>query len=133
MRIGFMGTHHGMTAAQERVFRSMLAGHKGAALHHGDGVGADAQAHEVARSLKRDITIHPPINGGHRAWKESSDVRAPRPYLSRCKNIVAETDMLIVAPAETQEQRRSGTWSTVRFARKLGRPVFVILPDGTVT
>jgi bifunctional non-homologous end joining protein LigD len=35
-------------------------------------------------------------------------------------------------PAEPEEQLRSGTWSTVRFAKKQGKPVFVILPDGTV-
>ena len=132
MRIGFIGSHHGMTPAQERVLRSMLTGHKGAALHHGDCVGADAQAHEVACSLGRDVTIHPPVNGAHRAWKASLDTRTPRPYLSRCKDIVRETDMLIAAPNEAKEQRRSGTWSTVRFARKLGKPVFVISPDGTL-
>jgi hypothetical protein len=132
MRIGFTGTHHGMTPAQVRVFRSILSGHKGAALHHGDCVGADAQAHEVACSLGRDVTIHPPVIGAQRAWKTSPDIRAPRPYLSRSKDIVRETDMLIAAPAEAKEQRRSGTWSTVRFARKLGKPVFVISPDGMV-
>ena len=131
MRIGFTGTHHGMTPAQVRVLRSILSGHKGAALHHGDCVGADAQAHEVACSLGRDLTIHPPVNG-HRAWKTSRDIRTPRPYLSRCKDIVRETDMLIAAPGEEKEQRRSGAWSTVRFARKLAKPVFVISPNGTV-
>jgi bifunctional non-homologous end joining protein LigD len=35
-------------------------------------------------------------------------------------------------PAEPEEQLRSGTWSTVRFAKKQGKPVFLILPDGTV-
>ena len=63
----------------------------------------------------------------------SPDIRTPRPYLSRNKDIVRETDMLIATPAEAEEQRRSGTWSTIRFARKLGKPVFVIWPDGTVT
>ena len=80
----------------------MLSGCKGAALHHGDCVGADAQAHEVACSLGRDVTIHPPVNGAHRAWKASHDIRTPRPYLSRCKDIVRETDMLIAAPVEDQ-------------------------------
>jgi hypothetical protein len=122
-----------MTPAQERMFRSMLSGQKGAALHHGDCIGADAQAHEVACSLGREVTIHPPVNGTIRAWKTSPDIRAARPYLSRYKAIVCETDMLIAAPAEAEEQRRSGTWATVRFARKLGKPVCVIAPDGTAT
>lgn len=102
-------------------------------MHHGDCVGAHAQAHEVACSFGREVTIHPPISGANRACKTSPDIRTPRPYLSRNKDIVRETDMLIATPAEAEEQRRSGTWSTIRFARKLGKPVFVIWPDGTVT
>ncbi len=78
------------------------------------------------------MTIHPPSNDRVRAWKGSPDIRAPKRYLTRNKDIVRETDILIAAPAEIEEQIRSGTWSTVRYARKLGKPVFVILPDGTV-
>jgi hypothetical protein len=59
-------------------------------------------------------------------------MRPERPYLDRNKDIVRETASLIAAPAEPEEQLRSGTWSTVRFARKQGKPVFLILPDGTV-
>ena len=110
----------------------MLSTYGSAAVHHGDCIGADAQAHEIACTLGREVTIHPPTSGTYRAWKTGSDVRAPKAYLTRNKDIVRETDMLIAAPAETTEQVRSGTWSTVRFARKLGKRVFVILPDGTV-
>jgi hypothetical protein len=78
------------------------------------------------------VTIHPPDNDRERAWKTSPDIRAPKAYLTRNKDIVRETDILIAAPAETEEQIRFGTWSTVQYARKLGKPVFVILPDGTV-
>ena len=82
--------------------------------------------------MGRQVTIHPPKNDRTRAWKASPDIRAPKAYLTRNKDIVRETDMLISAPAETEEQIRSGTWSTVRFARGLGKLVFLILPDGTV-
>jgi hypothetical protein len=53
-------------------------------------------------------------------------------YLPRNKNIVRATASLIATPFEFVEILRSGTWSTVRFARKLGKPVFLILPGGTV-
>lgn len=132
MRIGFTGTRHGMTPAQEQALRGMLAARHGATLHHGDCIGADAQAHEVASLLGRSVTIHPPKEAAMRAWKASPDIRAPKAYLTRNKDIVRETEFLIAAPAETEEQMRSGTWSTVRFARRLGKPVFLILPDGTV-
>ena len=86
MRIGFIGSHHGMTPAQMQVLHSMLTGHKGAALHHGDCVGADAQAHEVACSLGRDVTIHPPVNGTHRAWETHAI-----PALRDLTSVVART------------------------------------------
>jgi predicted Rossmann fold nucleotide-binding protein DprA/Smf involved in DNA uptake len=50
----------------------------------------------------------------------------------RNKVIVRETEILIAVPAETMEQHRSGTWSTVRYARKLERAVCIIRPDGTL-
>ena len=55
-----------------------------------------------------------------------------KPYLDRNKDIVLETQTLVATPAETTEQLRSGTWSTVRYARKLKRPAVLILPDGTI-
>ena len=70
----------------------------------------------------------------YRAWREVPQqmMRRERPYLDRNKDMVRETAWLIAAPAEPEEQLRSGTWSTIRFARKLGKPVFLIFPDGTV-
>jgi hypothetical protein len=59
-------------------------------------------------------------------------MRPERTYLERNKDIVRESASLIAAPLQAEEQQRSGTWSTVRFARKIGKPVFLILPDGTV-
>jgi predicted Rossmann fold nucleotide-binding protein DprA/Smf involved in DNA uptake len=58
--------------------------------------------------------------------------RAEKPYLARNRDIVLETIALIAAPAEPQERIRSGTWSTVRFAKKQGKTVILILPDGTI-
>jgi hypothetical protein len=132
MRIGFTGTQRGMTEPQKRTLHALLKAHNGTALHHGDCVGADAEAHDVARAIGLDITIHPPRIDAKRAWKTSADVRKPRDYLARNKDIVRETAMLIATPSEEVEQLRSGTWSTVRFARELGRPVYVIGPDGTL-
>jgi predicted Rossmann fold nucleotide-binding protein DprA/Smf involved in DNA uptake len=80
------------------------------------------------------IMLHPPTNSSERAWREvPKHMRCEKkPFLERNKDIVLETASLIAAPDATEEQMRSGTWSTVRFPRKLGKPVFLILPDGTV-
>lgn len=131
--IGFTGTRQGMTPTQRAAVRELLAAHPGAVLHHGDAIGADAQAHDIAIALRCSVVVHPPTDGKDRAFKPSPDIRAPRPYLDRNRDIVRETTMLIAVPAEAVEQHRSGTWSTVRYARKLGRPISIVLPDGSIS
>jgi hypothetical protein len=41
--------------------------------------------------------------------------------------------MLIAALGEKDEQLLSSTWSTVRYARRIGRSIYMVLPDGAVT
>jgi hypothetical protein len=55
-----------------------------------------------------------------RTFKAAADVRGPKPYLNRNRHIVRETALLIAVPNELTEQPRSGTWSTVRYAQRLG-------------
>ena len=105
-----------------------MASHSGVILHHGDAVGADAEAHDIAVELDCGIVIHPPDDVRQRAFKIAALNRAPRPYLDRNKVIVRETSFLIAAPAMEIEQLRSGTWSTVRYARRLGWPIHLLAP-----
>src|SRR5688500_12413561 len=108
-----------MTEAQRGTLRALLSELRGE-FHHGDAVGADAEAHDIAAALGCAIVIHPPAEARQRAFKPGPDIRPAKTYLIRNKNIVRETEMLIAAPAERIEQLRSGAWSTVRFARRLG-------------
>lgn len=130
--IGFTGTRQGMTEGQKGALHDLLASYTGTIFHHGDAVGADAEAHDIAAALGCTIVIHPPANETQRAFKTAGEIRAPRAYLDRNRDIVRETTLLIAVPAETTEQSRSGTWSTVRYARRLHRAVCVILPSGEV-
>ena len=132
--VGFTGTRAGMTPEQRRTLRIVLNKFPDCWLHHGDCVGADAEAHAIATALKREIILHPPDVDDLRAWCKAPPGRImiPRPYLVRNKHIVGNTHRLIAAPAEAVEQRRSGTWSTVRYARSRGKPIKIILPSGKV-
>lgn len=96
--------------------RDLLASYAAAILHHGDAIGADAEAHDIAIGLGCAIVVHPPAVETQRAFKAAAEIRAAKPYLVRNKDIVRETALLIAAPAEPVEQLRSGTWSTVRYA-----------------
>lgn len=134
--VGFTGTQEGMTAAQQRTFMGLLKAiarrHDECWLHHGDCIGADSDAHEIARDLGWKVELHPPDKSHKRAFKFAHVERETYPYLVRNQHIVEATTLLIATPAQEQEMLRSGTWSTVRRAWKLGRPIIIILPDGTV-
>ena len=143
LHVGFTGTRRGMTTRQELAFQRVLGG-LGAvtAFHHGDCIGADYQAHEIAAMLDIPIVIHPPIDGSRRAFCATStdlaswcvaEIRKPLPYLERNRAIVDASSVLIAVPYEARGSvPRSGTWSTVRYAVKRGVTVIVIRPDGTV-
>jgi hypothetical protein len=51
--------------------------------------------------------------------------------LERNLTIVQHSDIVIVTPKEDDEVQRSGTWATVRRARKLRRLIKHIRLDGT--
>jgi hypothetical protein len=137
--IGFTGTRQGMTRVQREVLANLLAKYpvgKNNWFHHGDCIGADAEADALARTFGYKICMHPPLHPEHRAWcqprSEQGDiVLTPVEYLIRNKLIVFSTEFLIGAPGEMEEQIRSGTWSTVRYARKLHRSITLVMPDGT--
>lgn len=131
--IGFTGTRKGMTSAQAAGVRHELVVAGATWLHHGDCLGADAQAHSIAVDLGIETEIHPPIGNSARAFCVGTITRRTEPYADRNRNIVSATALLIAASVEMQEEQRSGTWSTVRYARRMGKPVVIIWPDGLVS
>ncbi len=132
-RVGFTGTQRGMTEIQLAMFVTILAATSPDQLHHGDCVGADAQAHDAADAMGVRTVKHPPVNASKQANKAADETRPPRPYLVRNRNIVDETDALIAAPGEMEEKLRSGTWSTIRYAKRRGKRVTIVRPDGSVS
>lgn len=134
MRVGFTGTRRGLTERQEAGVLLLLA-HLGASeLHHGDCVGADAYAHALALEKGIRVILHPPTDPRERAFCCGATITLPAlPYLERNRKIVDMTEILIATPAEqTGEALRSGTWATVRYARKQGRRIYVVRPDGRI-
>lgn len=135
-RIGFTGTHYGMTTAQKDMLKALLGAivlSSTGEFHHGDCIGADSEAHDIALATGWLLpVIHPPTDDKKRAWKKAERIAEPLPYLQRNKVIVNETDQLIAAPQGYREVRKSGTWATVRYARTLRRPIRIIMPSGLV-
>lgn len=132
IKIGFTGTREGMTEAQKAVLFGMLLGFRDSIqLHHGDCIGADEQAHQIAIEMNVRVVIHPSDDSSARAFCLGSySMRFPKGYLDRDRDIVHDTELLIATPKENQEQRRGGTWFTIRYARSLAKPITIILPSG---
>jgi len=137
MNIGFTGTQQGMTKEQKNSFYYAINFKNnisdGSEFHHGDCIGADEQAVDIVMNLEFTIVCHPPIKTVKRAFTPSDYQRPPKDYLVRNHDIVDETDILIATPKEeTGEELRSGTWATVRYARKKGRKILIIRPSGKI-
>lgn len=142
-----------MTSAQkqtlfDRVMMFVGDDPKDWVFHHGDCVGGDATFDALAEAVEVGaIHIHPGVdsNGmspnraycgdyGNNAYRDDPDTvwYPAKPYLERNDDIAEASDVLIACPKAKEEQLRSGTWSTVRRARKRGKLVILIYPDGTV-
>lgn len=128
MIIGFTGTQQGMTSKQKAIFSEIVLGMAGE-FHHGDCIGADKESHDIINLLNHYKTVgHLPDKDDKRAFCYFDEIRDPKPYLERNKDIVNECDLLIACPKTAEETIRSGTWSTVRYARKVGKSYMVITP-----
>lgn len=133
MEVGFTGTRYGMNSAQMRTLSGILTQTTGlAAAHHGDCVDSDSQFHNICRERGTPVILHPPDQPTHRAYcPEAAEVREEADYLERNRQIVESSDCLIACPSGP-EKLRSGTWATIRHARKLGKPILIVEPDGKV-
>lgn len=134
MRIGFTGTRAGMTNSQKEYIATLLKGINPLALHHGDCIGADEEVHAIAQSLGIAIVVHPPLDTHQQAFVRGPviETKEPKEYLQRNQDIVDDTDYLLACPKENFMVTRSGTWYTVRYAKKVGRVTTLILPSGII-
>lgn len=120
------------------------------AFHHGGCIGGDDRLQWMIAQLKEELSAglrsHP---GGvcsprvimHRGstpdkWAlgcddNADEIREPRDNIERNHIMVDETDQLLACPSGKNEVTRSGTWATMRYARRMKKPVVIIFPDGS--
>jgi hypothetical protein len=111
-------------------------------VHGGEIDGCDRQFHDfmIEHGMNdAHIVIRPGDKRQHRYWRdrqidngESFILRMPKPYLERNDLIAMDCGRLLACPYELEEQLRSGTWATIRYARRYQRPITIIFPDGSV-
>lgn len=136
--IGFTGSRKGMTDDQQTALRQelrdLLDEHQGEDLdaHHGDANGGDTQFHAICQELNIPVVLHPSEDQKDRAFCQGAKAELPpRKFRQQSESIVNSSDILIAAPDGFQERPRgSGTWMTVRIARKAAKTCVLCYPDG---
>lgn len=137
-KVGFTGTSKGASEYQLRGLEERLKELKEDGFdefHHGLCIGADEQAAEIAKKLGYRIVAHPgfskknPDSLLYRSeFTGNDEVLTAKPHIDRDHDIVDSVAHMLATPLQREEQTRSGTWTTVRYARKQNRPTDVILP-----
>lgn len=137
VRVGITATRTPLVPPQSRQLGLSLAEARrnGAEyLHHGDCVGGDAMAHDIALPLGYKLVIHPPMFEDFRAWRDDgAEILEQKRYWARNRDIVEAVDLLIGCPkagTSLADWRKSGTWYTIRYAQEMNVPVQIIYPDG---
>ena len=124
MKVSFTGTRSGMSAWQKQQLEKFFLDHRGeiSVFVHGACMGADEEAHAIARKVfgkSLYIAILPSTAKTRVDGLDAQFVGARKLPLERDKDIVnLGADLLIATPKEMHEFPRSGTWATVRYARK---------------
>lgn len=138
MIVGFTGTREGCTPAQGGALARLVRDWEDMTeFHHGAAFGADTEAVTHVAYYQPGAAIHArpcDIKGAssYAALSASQVTHPARRPLDRNGDIVAACAALVVCPAGP-EVMRSGTWATVRRARKARRRMVFVWPDGSVT
>ena len=136
--IGFTGTREGMTERQRRTCKKTLEymceylGTYSRPVIHGGAIGADTQFHVIADDLGINIFVFPAHKDSFDYWSDKVafiNLFDPKPPLERNKEIVKRSTILIAAPYSLKEENRSGTWATIRYARKWENGIPIIILD----
>lgn len=143
MRIGFTGTSEGMLAHQRSTVRELmlqLIARKKLLPegHHGLCIGADAQFNDLCDELAVYTVGYPGVTKSGKPYKRATvlvcHTYPEKQFLKRNRDIVAAVDVMIATPRQFDEQwMGSGTWATIRYARKMKKELYIVWPDGTVT
>lgn len=143
MIVAFTGTQAGMTDFQkDKLYEALQSCSE---FIHGDCVGADAEANEIAiKAGVKIFTIYPSIfnakraycfnlrSGPYHEWIAVGDLRVrifpPKMPLERNQDIIRAGDKVIACPRQFKHTLRSGTWATIRIGWRLKKVVSIIPP-----
>jgi hypothetical protein len=98
-------------------------------FHHGDCVGVDTEAANMAFDLGYYTVSHSPLKDDLIGDFISDEYRKSLTYFARNRNIVDECDFLLVVPYQMEHQKHGGTWYTHDYAVKKTKPFKILWPE----
>jgi len=133
IRIGFTGNRYGLNEEQRNQIINLLDKYDNMIILHGDCIGSDTDFHNLCinyRNLKSSkkiiIHIYPPDKSTLRGFNKGDLIMDMKPYLDRNMDIINNSDLLVACPFDkNKEELRSGTWSTIRQARKKKMKIYI--------
>jgi hypothetical protein len=123
---------HYITDVQKRwakLILETLSGYGYDQLVSGEAAGWDEVINDIAREAGWKTYGYPSSAHAHRI---EVDGRAdPKRPLERDWDMAEICDAMMAGPAGPESSwPRAGEWATVRYARSLFKPVFIVYPDG---
>lgn len=132
MKIGVTGTREGATDEQLLAIIEFCATlGSDVEFHHGDCLGVDVEVAAIAKHNGWRIVCHPPVKTESQGYFGGDEIREPKGYLERDRNIVDECDLLLVVPLQDSWQPKGGTWYTHDYAKRIGKPIKMFWPKET--
>ena len=142
MILGFTGTRWGWTRAQGEAVAGLIVEKVWEVTKTLQGccVGADHQFQEIIRALFDDKVETHGLPGPHlkSQWvcqhcTKDVDVLHPgKTHFARNRDIVDGSNIMIATPGEKVNPGRGGTWYTIGYARKVGKPLYIVHTDGSI-
>lgn len=132
--VGVTSTRKGLNEVQRLWVTFFLKEHQVNVLHHGDCVGGDDELAKMFHQKGTYVIAHPAhtINKYKAKCQINDLILSPDDTLARNQTIVRHSELVLGFPYTIEEEVRSGTWFTIRHAKKLKVPVLVIKPNGEV-
>ena len=135
--IGFTGTRGGLRTVQsDNLLRELVAlREKADVMDNGCCEGSDRIAWSMWRDLGGRFRLRPgdrdQWDWAQQACRREDELFAPVGYMER-NELIARNPVVVATPAEDAEMQRSGTWATIRRARRAESYLILISPNGIV-
>jgi len=134
--VSFSGSQHGLTNKQEEELLGLLRQLKPELGIHGACIGGDDIFDKLCVMEGIDRLVFPSNHLAKRIPNQELlhrqpprvTIRPPKQALDRNRDIITAGDVLIACPRQQYEIVRSGTWTTIRAAKKVGMVVYILKP-----